>query len=167
MTFQRREDKEQLLRNKQNLPPGLYVNEEFPIQVTRAQDKLWPIYKLAKSNPKYKDKCKLQGDKLIIVGTKYTVDTLKELPEELSACHTAEKSNDEVLVFHGEYSPFSNFHPSVFQVDGIEYPSAEHYIQYQKSLLFGDSVTVNKILKSTTPLEVERWSYDSANYSRS
>ena len=117
MTFQEREDKEQLLRNKQNLPPGLYVNKEFPIQVKRAWDKLQLIYKLAKSNPKYKDKCKLQGDKLIIDGIKYTVDTLKELPEELSAHHTAKKSNDEVLVFHGEYSPFSNFHLS--QVSSI------------------------------------------------
>ena len=27
VTFQRREDKEQLLKNKRNLPPGLYVNE--------------------------------------------------------------------------------------------------------------------------------------------
>ena len=67
MTFQRREDKEQLLKNKRNLPPGLYVNEEFPMQVKKARDQLQPVFKMVKSNPKYKDKCRLQGDMLIIV----------------------------------------------------------------------------------------------------
>ena len=35
VTFQKREDKEQLLKNKKMLSPGLYVNEEFPMQVKR------------------------------------------------------------------------------------------------------------------------------------
>ena len=38
VTFQRREDKERLLKNKRNLPPGLYINEDFPIQVKKARD---------------------------------------------------------------------------------------------------------------------------------
>ena len=154
--FQKRKDKEQLLKNKTKLPPGLYVNEEFLMQVKKVRDKLRPIYRMAKSNPKYKEKCRLQGDKLVIDGIKYTVDNLADLPEERSACQTAEKSNEDTLVFHGEYSPFSNFHHSTFQIDGIEYPTAEHYIQYQKSLLFGNSVTANKILRSTTPLKAKK-----------
>ena len=103
---------------------------------------------MIKAKPKYKDKCKLQGDKLLVDGVKYTVDTLGNLPIKLAAYQAAEKCDNTTLVFHGEWSPYSNFHPSPFQIDGILYNSAEHYIQYQNSLLFGDSVMANQILRS-------------------
>ena len=164
VTFQKREDKEQLLMNRRNLPPGIYVNEEYPIQIKKARDRLRPVYWMIKSKPKYKDKCKLQGDKLVVDGIKYTVDTLGSLPMELSAYQAAEKRNDEALVFHGEWSPFSNFHISPFSVDGIAFRTAEHYIQYHKSLYFGDSITANQILKSQTPIEAKRLSYNIANF---
>ena len=63
VTFQHREDKEQLLMDKRNLPPGIYVNEEYPIQVKKDRDRLRPIFQMIKSNPKYKEKCNLRGDK--------------------------------------------------------------------------------------------------------
>ena len=164
VTFQKREDKEQLLMNRRNLPPGIYVNEEYPIQIKRARDRLRPVYWMIKSKSKYKDKCKLQGDKLVVDGVKYTVDTLGSLPLELSAYQAAEKRNDDALVFHGEWLPYSNFHLSPFSVDGILFKSAEHYIQYQKSLYFGDSITANQIIKSQTPIEAKRLSYNITNF---
>ena len=66
-------------------------------------------------------------------------------------------------MFHGEWSPYSNFHPSPFLVDGVLFKLAEHYIQYQKSLFFGDSIMANQILKSQTPIEVKRLSYNIAD----
>ena len=93
--------------NKQNLPPGIYVNEEYPIQIKKARDRLRPIFQMIKSNPKYKEKCKLQGDKLMVDGVKYTVDNLGDLPIKLAAYQAAEKCNDTTLVFHGEWSPIS------------------------------------------------------------
>ena len=164
VTFQRPEDKEQLLMNKQNLPPGIYVNKEYPIQIKKARDRLRPVFWMIKSKPKYKDKCKLQGGKLVVDGVKYTVDTLGNLPLELAAYQAAEKRDDTALVFHGEWSPYSNFHPSPFLVDGVLFKSAEHYIQYQKSLFFGDSIMANQILKSQTPIEAKRLSYNIADF---
>ena len=64
VTFQRREDKDLLMSNKQNLLGGIYTNDEYPIHVKQIQDRLWPILRYAKSLPDYKDKCKLKGDKL-------------------------------------------------------------------------------------------------------
>ena len=155
VTFQHWEDKEQLLSDKQNLPPGIYVNEEYPIQVKKDRDMLRPVFRMIKSNPKYRDKCNLRGDKLMVDGVKYTVGNLGDLLIELAAYQAAEKCNDTTLVFHGEWSPFSNFHTSPFLMDGILYNSAEHYIQYQKLLLFVDSVTANRILRSQTPIEAK------------
>ena len=164
VTFQRWEDKEQLLMNKQNLPAGIYVNEEYPIQIKKARDRLRPVFWMIKSKPKYKDKCKLQGDKLVVNGVKYTVDTLENLPLELATYQAAEKRDDTALVFHSKWSPYSNFHPSIFLVDGVLFKSAEHYIQYQKSLFFGDSIMANQIPKSQTPIEAKRLSYNIANF---
>ena len=121
----------------------MYVNEEFPIQVKKARDRLRPIFKMAKSNPKYKDKCRMQGDKIVIDGIKYSMDNLAHLLTELAAYKAVEKTNESTLVFHGELSLFSNFHPCPFWVDGFLFKMAEHYIQYKKALLFGDSTKVN------------------------
>ena len=140
------------------------MNEEYPIQSKRARDRLRPVYWMIKSKPKYKDKCKLQGDKLVVDGVKYTVNTLGSLPLELAAYQAAEKRDDKALVFHGEWSPYSKFHPSPFLVDGVLFKSAEHYIQYQKSLFFGDSIMANQILKRQTPIEAKRLSYNIADF---
>ena len=143
------------------------MNEEYAIQVKKDRDRLRPVFRMIKSNPKYRDKCNLRGDKLMVDGVKYTVDNLGDLPIELAAYQATEKHNDTTLVFHGEWSPFSNFHPSPFLMDGILYNSAEHYIQYQKSLLFGDSVTANRILRSQTQIEAKQLSYIISNFSMS
>ena len=119
-----------------------------------------------KNKLKYKDKCRIQGDKLIVDGIKYTMDNIGELPAEIAAYKAAEKSNDTHLVIHGELSPYSNFHPGKFTIDGIEFVMAEHYIQYQKLLFFGDSIMANQILKSETALEVKRLSYRIENFSK-
>ena len=164
VTFQRKEDKDKLMKGKQNLPMGVYVNEEFPLHIKRARDRLCPILKYIKTKPAYKDKCKIQGDKLIVDGVKYSMDNIGELPTEIAAFKVAKKSNDSHTVFHGELSPYSNFHPGKFTLDDLVFPTAEHYIQYQKALLFGDSITANSILKSATALDVKRLSYRIVNF---
>ena len=62
-------------------------------------------------------------------------------------------------MFHGELSPYSNFHPSPFTINNEKFHSAEQWIQYQKCLLSGDSYTANMILKSDDPLEAKHLSY--------
>ena len=142
VTFQRKEDKDKLMKGKPNLPMGVYVNEEFPLHI------------------------KIQGDKLIVDGVKYSMDNIGELPSEIAVFKVAEKSNDSHTVFHGELSPYSNFHPGKFTLDDLVFPIAEHYIQYQKALFFGDSVTANSILKRVTALDVKRLSYKIVNFNK-
>ena len=97
---------------------------------------------------------------------KYTMDNIGELPTEIAAYKATERTSDMHLIFHGELSPYSNFHPGRFTLDGLEFATAEHYIKYQKSLLFGDSVTANQILKSATALEVKKLSYKIENFNK-
>ena len=159
MSFTKREDKVKLMTRKCNLPSGIYVNDEFPIQVNMNRDKLRPILRITKKHPDYKDKCKLQGDKLIINGIKYTVETLGNLPIELAAYKLVQNENEMHLAFHSEHSPYSNFHPSPFNLNGERFNSSEQLIQYQKALMFGDSVIANEILRSDTALEAKKLGY--------
>ena len=124
------------------------------------------MLKFIKTKPAYKDKSKIQGDKLIVDGVKYSLENVGDLPPEIAAYKVAERSNDTHLVFHGKLSPYSNFHPGKFNLEGLDFPTAEHYIQYQKALYFGDSVTANSILKSTTALDAKRVSYKIDNFNK-
>ena len=159
ITFKLHNDKVLFLSCKHKLPAGIYANKEYPIHVKKTWDKLLPILKLTKSLPAYHEKSRLDGDKLLINGIRYGVDELDRLPPENVAYKAAEKSNDSNIIFARELSPYSNFHPSSFTIDGKTYHSSEQYIQYQKALTFGDSCMANKILNVETTIECRRLSY--------
>ena len=159
ITFSQKEDRQRLLENRCNLPNGIFINEEFPPHMKSNRDILRPILKLVKSLPQYREKSRLQGEKLIINGTHYGVKDIGGLPPELAAYKAAQKSDTLLIIFHGELSPFSNFHNATFVIDGEKFPTSEHYIQYQKAMLFGDTYTANAILKAETPFEAKKLSY--------
>ena len=100
----------------------------------------------------------MENDKLVINGKKYGIDNLHRLPSELASYKTAEKTNEKYIAFHGEHSPYSNFHHSPFVLNDTKYANAEQWIQHQKSLLFNDNDTANKILKTDNPYEVKELS---------
>ena len=132
------------------------MNEEYPTHMKRNSDILRPILKMAKGLPEYRERSKLQGDQLIINGMSYGVHNLHQLPIKLSAYKAAQKEDENAIVFHGELSPYSNFHSSSFMIDGQKFPTAEHLIQYSKALFFGDSFVANAILNCDTPYEVKK-----------
>ena len=101
----------------------------------------------------------MSGDKLSINRVSYTVNDLNKLPPDLALYLMAQKENTEYIVFHGEHSPWSNFHLSLFVLNGQQYHSAEQWIQFQKVMLFGDSHTANQILQSTMSQECKRLSH--------
>ena len=153
VTFQNREDTIHLIQSKKNLLKGVYVNEEYPVSMKRNRDILRLILRLAKTFPDFREKSKLQGDKLVVNVISYTVDDLTQLPPELVAYKAAQKSDANTLVFHGKLSACSNFHNAPFIYDGQHYPMAKHYIQFSKAMFFGDTHIANAILKAETLYE--------------
>ena len=148
--FAKYDDKENVMKNNRNLPDGVYINDEYPVEIKKNRDKLRPIIRLAKGLPQYHDKCKLSGDQLIINGITYTVDEINKLPSDLAPYLAMQRKNAEHIIFHRELSPWSNF---PFVLNGQQYHSAEQWIQFQKAMLFGDSNIANQILRSSTPQE--------------
>jgi ribA/ribD-fused uncharacterized protein len=49
----------------------------------------------------------------------------------------------------------SQWLPSVFTVDGVEFATAEHYMMWRKAELFRDGAVAAKILAATHPLEAK------------
>ncbi|NUM33750.1 MAG: NADAR family protein [Candidatus Brocadiae bacterium] len=52
-------------------------------------------------------------------------------------------------------SCLSNWYPASFKVDGIEYPTTEHYMMAQKARLFQDSLHEKKIMQAKTPAQAK------------
>lgn len=48
-------------------------------------------------------------------------------------------------------SPFSQWYPSPFEVDGHTFGCAEQYMMYRKANLFGDEATAQRILATPDP----------------
>ena len=109
----------------------------------------------------------MDDDRIVIKGKTYTVNTLNQLPEELSAFKVTSKEDQQTVGFFGEINPLSNFHLAPFCVDGVDYISSEQYIQACKAKYFGDNDTLTKILGSTTSIECKDLSRNIRNYSES
>ena len=48
---------------------------------------------------------------------------------------------------------FSQWHPSLFQIDGVYYNTAEQFMMAEKARLFGDLETLAKIMSAADPRE--------------
>ena len=101
----------------------------------------------------------MEDNKLVINGISYTLEDLHKLPPDLAAYHAVKKSDDQMMVFQGELSPWSNFHKAPFTINAQKFLTAEHWIQFQKALLFNDLTTADRILQCDTPYEVKKLGY--------
>ena len=71
-----------------------------------------------------------------------------------------EGGQPKYLLFWGHQPPpaggvgkgcLSQWHPAAFTVDGVRYPSAEHYMMAAKARLCGDGEAAGKILAAPDP----------------
>ena len=162
VTFNWNSDVTKILEGRVELPSGVYVREDHPVEIENRRKQLYPIFRKAKRMDSYKGTVKLDKDKLIIKGKVYTVaptNNLIELPDDISPERSCERENANVSVFFGSGSPLSNIHPVVFSIDGIEYKSTEQYIQSKKAKMFDDDATHRKILLTDSPYEAKKLGY--------
>ena len=152
MEFSNKFDVEQIFANRFDFNDGIYVNREYSKETERNRRLLCPILQAAKKLPEYKDVCRMEADVLNLNGTKFNKDNLHELPAKLNIMEIATKSNADVVGFFGEICPLSNFYPSKFLHNGIEFHSSEQFIQHAKATFFGDLYTQTTVLNAETVL---------------
>ena len=164
--FLLKEDAVYLLENRNNLRKGIYIDREYSADVEYQRKLLRPILQAAKRTKGFEKKCKMQGASIEIKGRKITTKTLHKLPKELDVFTIMSKKEGNVIGFFGELNALSNFHPAEFIIDGIKFPTSEHYIQYTKSITFGDKITANKILNADTPVNCKALGWKISNFDK-
>ena len=105
----------------------------------------------AKKHKKYRTKCKLENDLLVIKGKKYdlakrdSVKDLSNLPHQLKPSRISSHANKDIYGYFGKLNPLSNFHHSparsfrvYFQIradkgDEHSTPSPERFKEPRKS----------------------------------
>ena len=60
-------------------------------------------------------------------------------------------TEEKFTYFWRTESPFSNWHPCQFELDGIVFNSTEQHMMYHKAMLFDNEEIAQKILKATSP----------------
>ena len=88
-----KDDVEFILGNRMDLESGIYVDREYPLEIERKRKTLLPILKAAKKLTDYKKQCRMDDDRIVIKEKAYTVNTLNQLPEELSAYKVTSKED--------------------------------------------------------------------------
>ena len=146
----RKEDIEYILANKPKLRKGIYMDREYPIEIERKRKILRPILTAAKKQKKYRKRCKMERDELVIKGKHYNVNTINTLPKSLKPDKVSSRCNDNVYGYFGELNPLSNFHRAPFTYDNVHYHCTEQLIQRKKAELFKDHTTVTKIMNAKT-----------------
>ncbi|MFP9115770.1 NADAR family protein [Flavobacterium sp. RHBU_3] len=93
---------------------------------------------------------------------KYTIDQLinNKEPREYLFFWGHQPSKDGSIT----KSCFSQWWEADFTINGITYPSAEHWMMAKKAELFNDSETLEKILACTSPVEAKKLGREVQNY---
>ena len=123
------------------------------------RNKLYMIYRKAKSIDKYKQKVFLNGNVLILENKRYSVDDLVDLPADLSPRLFSEKTNDKCYVFggiHSKFNPFSNWYPCRIQHGGHLFKSVEQAYQHSKAAYVGDATSATKLLHTMDPAAAKK-----------
>ena len=127
---------------------------------------------MAKKQKKFRKRCKLQDDLLVIKGKKYGVEKrdgikdLSMLPKSLKPSKITSRTNKDIYGYFGELHPLSNFHPAPFTLNNFNYHCSEQFIQIKKAELFKDKSAIKRIEHSTTGLKCKQEGGKISNYKK-
>ena len=79
------------------------------------------------------------------------------LPESLVHRH------DSRALVYKKLSPFSDWYPAQFAVNGQKYTCSLQYAEHQKALLFGDEEKARNVLEATDPEGIELYEVEDSN----
>lgn len=113
---------------------NIWINEDLPQRTRKSKGVMREIVRRAeeKGIP-----CAINGDKIICNNRQYTQEHLKALPIGIRPEDLKTRVEGNRIGFMSEDSYLSNFYNCYVTVDGYTFSTAEHAIQYKKSLVCG------------------------------
>ena len=163
VTFVYNEDCEHLLANKKYLPKGVFADKQYCAEIENTRRILRPVIRKARRG-KYKGRCRMERDQIVIDGKRYGLRNLHQLPSDLTTFKCTSAESEDCIGFFGELNGLSNFHPCKFEINGIKYSSSEQWIQHCKAKYFKDTITMAQILSTETALDSKLLARDIAGY---
>ena len=148
-----------ILRNRKQLPRGIYVSEDLPEEWIDRRKILKPLYNAAKKTDALKARTHLSKDKLIIDGKSFSAGPHSNYSEASSFVDlqsTCQRSDSQKIIFLGPHSPFSNLFLMNFSVNNVKYSCVEQYLQSEKAGIFDDDVTRSKIMNEMNPFKMKK-----------
>lgn len=148
MRFHYFPDREEVWGNRHLLKGSrLVLREDFPEEMEHKRRTLLPYYKVAKEK---KMKASMKGDTIRVEGKTYTTSEISKLDEHVAPRDVCERfiKEQNLLLYYGALSPFSNLHPTEIQIEGCKFTSSEQYYMYKKAKFANDLEKAHKILNA-------------------
>ena len=111
---------EHLLANKKYLPKGVFMDKQYCEEIENTRRILRPVIRKARTG-KYKGRCRMERDQIVIDGKRYGLRNLHQLPPDLNTFKCTSEESEDCVGFFGELNELSNFHPCKFKINGIKY----------------------------------------------
>jgi hypothetical protein len=134
---------------------GVSVEEDYLAEVIQRRATLNAVATRAKRTKGY-EQTRVVGDRLLVKGKPYTVDTVTKLPEAINPIKYATRTDGNSTIFYSRYSKLSNHHPAVFEVDDVMYRTTEQFYFAEMCRLGGDESQSDKIMASKDPKTCQR-----------
>jgi ribA/ribD-fused uncharacterized protein len=146
-------DRNKIWENKTKLKgKKTFISEDLPKATEKRRAQMYPILKRAKKMEKYKKGAYMLGDKLVIEQRKYTVDTIRELPDDLNPWETATETIDNLTFFFTKFSTFSNHYCGApFRIGRFTYRCTEQRYFSEKAKYLGDEYRYDQIMAEKDP----------------
>lgn len=71
---------------------------------------------------------------------------------------------DKYVFFWKTASPFSNWHPAKFEIDGVKFHNTEQHMMWSKAVLMNDLDTASKIMATTDPRTIKALGREVKNF---
>jgi ribA/ribD-fused uncharacterized protein len=142
-------------RTRQLARSGIRVVEDYPIEIEQRRATLTNIARKAQRTPGFAN-THVSGDKLIVKGKVFTVDTCNTLPEAINPCLQATQTKDNSTIFYTRFSKLSNHCPASFTDEDTQYRTSEQYYFAEKCRKFGDTEQLAKVLAAKDPKDCQR-----------
>lgn len=156
VSFMRVADKEMTFKAKSetNEEDGIkfFLNDDVAADSRTLKAKLRRIVTVAKTQGIF---AKLAGNKVVVGSRTFAANELSMIPSDIRDKLKQEKEIDDGIVFRGELSILSNFHPAPFKLDDIGFAHVEQYFQYTKATHHNEIEVAERIMNLSDPLRIK------------
>ncbi len=138
--------------NRQYLPDGCFITNDYPPEIQRANRALGPILTVAKDTIYGTTRIKLIQGKIVVDNVlKIDLKNLHDIPKEIDYMKLYFIESDESYAFFGVLHIFSNFHWGPFEVKGVTFFMSEQYITTELARFAKDDEAYTELMNLRIP----------------